>query len=48
MSERDPQHDRRQRRLLVGLAILFFAAGAYYEWRPKHEDELEKVMFPRE
>jgi hypothetical protein len=25
MSERDPEHDRRQRRLLVGLAILFFA-----------------------
>ena len=25
MNERDPQHDRRQRRLLVGLAILFFA-----------------------
>jgi ABC-type microcin C transport system permease subunit YejB len=30
------------------LAILFFAAGTYYEWRPKHEDELEKVMFPRD
>lgn len=25
MSERDPQHDRRQRRLLVGLALMFFA-----------------------
>jgi len=25
MSERDPQHDRRQRRLLVGLALVFFA-----------------------
>jgi hypothetical protein len=25
MSDRDPRHDRRQRRLLVGLALLFFA-----------------------
>jgi type IV secretory pathway VirB2 component (pilin) len=34
--------------VVYSLAILFFAAGAYYEWRPRHEDELEKVMFPRE
>jgi hypothetical protein len=34
--------------IVYSLAILLFAAGAYYEWRPKHEDELEKIMFPPE
>jgi hypothetical protein len=44
MTLRDPRHDRRQRRLLVGLAVLFFAplAVAFYlyygplAWRPGH------------
>lgn len=34
--------------VVYSLAILFFAAGAYWEWRPKHRDELEKIMFPQE
>jgi fucose permease len=34
--------------IVYSLAIVLFIAGAYYEWRPKHEDELEKVMFPRD
>ena len=33
---------------VVSGAILSFAAGAYFEWRPKHHEELDKVMFPRE
>lgn len=33
--------------VVYSLAILCFGAGAWYEWRPRHEDELEKVMFPR-
>lgn len=34
--------------VVYSLAALLFAAGAYYEWRPRHDDELEKVMFPRD
>jgi len=33
--------------VVVG-AILSFAAGAYFEWRPKHQEELDKIMFPQE
>ena len=36
-------------RISVGtivLAIVAAAAGVYLEWRPRHHDELEKVMFP--
>jgi hypothetical protein len=29
-------------------AVFFFAAGGYFEWRPKRHDELDRVMFPRE
>ena len=34
--------------IVYSLAVLSFAAGSYHEWRPKHEEELEKIMFPRE
>jgi hypothetical protein len=34
--------------VVVGGAVLSFAAGAYFESRPKHQDDLGKVMFPRE
>ncbi len=34
--------------IVYSLALLAFLAGAYFEWRPKHDEELEKVMFPRE
>jgi hypothetical protein len=34
--------------VFVSAAVLSFAAGAYFEWRPKHHEELDKVMFPRE
>ena len=34
--------------IVYSLAILLFAAGVILESRPKHDDELEKVMFPRE
>jgi hypothetical protein len=30
------------------LALLSFAGGAYLEWRPKPQEELDKVMFPHE
>lgn len=30
------------------LALLSFAGGAYLEWRPKHQEELDKVIFPHE
>lgn len=33
--------------VLIGAAV-GFGVGCYLEWRPKHEDELEKVMFPPE
>jgi uncharacterized membrane protein len=28
------------------LALLTLTGGAYLEWRPRHEEELDKVMFP--
>jgi len=34
--------------VVLTLAILSFAAGVYFEWRPKHHEELDKVMFPRQ
>jgi hypothetical protein len=30
------------------VALLSFAGGAYLEWRPKHQEELDRVIFPRE
>ena len=30
------------------LAALSFAGGAYLEWRPKHEEELDRIIFPHE
>ena len=33
---------------VFALALLSLAGGAYLEWRPKHQDELEKVIFPHE
>jgi hypothetical protein len=34
--------------VVVSGAVLSFAAGAYFELRPKRQDDLGKVMFPRE
>lgn len=34
--------------IVFTLAILAFAAGAYYEWRPRRDEELDKIMFPRD
>jgi len=33
---------------VFALSILSFAAGLYFEWRPKHHEELDKIMFPPE
>jgi hypothetical protein len=34
---------------VVILAALSFAVGAYVEWRPaKHEEELDRIIFPHE
>ncbi|HVP46879.1 MAG TPA: hypothetical protein VMT32_09855 [Bryobacteraceae bacterium] len=33
---------------VVTLAALSFAGGAYVEWRPKHEEELDRIIFPPE
>ena len=33
---------------VFAVALLSFAGGAYLEWRPKREEELDKVMFPPE
>jgi len=33
---------------VVSLAALTFAGGAYVEWRPKHEEELDRIIFPNE
>lgn len=30
------------------IALLSFAGGAYLEWRPRHQEELDRVMFPHE
>lgn len=30
------------------LGLLSFAGGAYLEWRPKHQEELDRIMFPPE
>lgn len=30
------------------LAVLSLAAGIYDEWRPKREENLQKIMFPPE
>jgi len=30
------------------LALLSLAGGAYIEWRPRHREELDKVIFPHE
>jgi hypothetical protein len=32
----------------LAVALLSLAGGAYLEWRPRHQDELDKVMFPHE
>jgi hypothetical protein len=33
---------------VFALSLLSLAGGAYLEWRPRHQEELDKVMFPRE
>ncbi|MBZ5596395.1 MAG: hypothetical protein LAP39_29475 [Acidobacteriia bacterium] len=33
---------------VITLSALSFAGGAYLEWRPKHEEELDRVIFPNE
>lgn len=33
---------------VAALSILSFATGVYLEWRPKHREELDKIMFPPE
>jgi hypothetical protein len=30
------------------LALLSLAGGAYLEWRPRHQEELDKIIFPHE
>ena len=30
------------------LALLSLAGGAYLEWRPRHREELDKIIFPHE
>jgi hypothetical protein len=30
------------------LSAISFAGGFYVEWRPKHEEELDRVIFPNE
>lgn len=34
--------------VIWGLAVAALAAGVYDEWRPKHEEDLERIMFPPE
>ncbi len=53
MNERDEAHDRRQRRMLVGLALLFFMPLAvsfylYYAgaWRPGHHVNRGELIDP--
>jgi hypothetical protein len=33
---------------VLTLTVLSFAGGAYVEWRPKHEEELDRIIFPNE
>lgn len=33
---------------VLALAVLSFAGGAYAEWRPRHQEELDRIIFPNE